>query len=62
MAHCELDKQPAEAAKKTKFAPGAKDGKPVAVRTTLSFTFSMRRMTFQGADQSDLPGKTALPK
>jgi TonB family protein len=38
----ELDKSAAEAAKKTQFTPGARDGKPVAVRTTIVFTFSMR--------------------
>ena len=58
-----LDKHAAEAAKRARFTPGTKDGKPVTVRTTLTFSFFPRQpMTFRGADEKDLPGKTALPK
>jgi TonB family protein len=59
----ELDKEAVEAARKAKFTPGLKDGKPVTVRTTLNMAYPLRApMTFQGADEKDLPGETALPK
>ena len=37
----DLDKAVADAAKKATFTPGTKDGKPVAVRTTISIGFSV---------------------
>jgi TonB family protein len=41
-AGAELDKAASEAAKRFKFTPGTKDGKPVAVRITMELEFNPR--------------------
>jgi TonB family protein len=37
-----LDRQAIDAAKKWKFRPGTKDGKPVAVEVTIQMTFTLK--------------------
>ena len=38
----ELDKSAVDTARQYRFTPGTKDGKPVAVRTVVQITFTMR--------------------
>ena len=41
--HPDLDEQAITAAKRWRFSPGTKDGKPVPVEVTLELTFTLRK-------------------